>query len=376
MKIVKEMTSRELLEVTKGARIFVLDFAKIKPGERLMILADDLADPFVVDLLAEIARDARAEVATTWIEHSSTVYTKTPEGVYEGLKKFDKLFRCTMNTGHHTLGLTRAMGEYGLSIYTLVPCDTDLLTSEAAKFPLELTYAIVKKSVQICRSAKTIRVTSEKGTDLTTELNPKNWGTYWGDWIEGWGEEWGPYTDRAIPGDTPGTFPPSACGTYPKPDTGNGVVYFDDMSSIGLIEEGEILKITFKDGWAVRIEGGEKAQRLEELLKPVQNSKHLAEIMFGTNPKSRINLKQEPVPLEAERHAGNTHIALGRALGAKYPAKTHFDGFVLKPTVYLDGKVLVDKGRLTVLDDPKIREMAKKYGDPDEVLAEKWEVIK
>jgi leucyl aminopeptidase (aminopeptidase T) len=148
------------------------------------------------------------------------------------------------------------------------------------------------------------------------------------------------------------------------------------MASVGLVEEGETLKVTFQDGWAVKIEGGEKAERLKELLAPFKNSKHLAEIMFGTNPKSRINLKQEPLPLEAERHAGNTHIAMGRALGAKYPAKTHFDGFVLKPTIYLDDKIFVDKGRLTVLDYPEIREIAKKYGDPDEVLAEKWEVIK
>jgi hypothetical protein len=33
---------------------------------------------------------------------------------------------------------------------------------------------------------------------------------------------------------------------------------------------------------------------------------------------------------------------------------------------------LIDKGRLTVLDDPKVRQVAAKYGNPDEVLAEVW----
>ncbi len=38
------------------------------------------------------------------------------------------------------------------------------------------------------------------------------------------------------------------------------------------------------------------------------------------------------------------------------------------------GKVtrVIDKGRLTYLDDPEVRKLAEKYGDPDELLAEKW----
>jgi len=42
------------------------------------------------------------------------------------------------------------------------------------------------------------------------------------------------------------------------------------------------------------------------------------------------------------------------------------------PTLILDGEVLVDKGRLTVLDDPEIRRLASKFGDPDELLSEEW----
>jgi hypothetical protein len=39
-----------------------------------------------------------------------------------------------------------------------------------------------------------------------------------------------------------------------------------------------------------------------------------------------------------------------------------------------DGRKLtvVNKGRLTALDDPKIRLVAAKYGNPDELLKENW----
>jgi hypothetical protein len=39
-----------------------------------------------------------------------------------------------------------------------------------------------------------------------------------------------------------------------------------------------------------------------------------------------------------------------------------------------DGKTikLIDKGHLTTLDDPEIRNLAARYGNPDEVLREAW----
>ena len=34
--------------------------------------------------------------------------------------------------------------------------------------------------------------------------------------------------------------------------------------------------------------------------------------------------------------------------------------------------VIVDKGHLTSLDDPEVRSLGSKYGNPDELLAEAW----
>lgn len=33
---------------------------------------------------------------------------------------------------------------------------------------------------------------------------------------------------------------------------------------------------------------------------------------------------------------------------------------------------LVDRGHLTVLDDPEVRELAERHGDPDDWLREDW----
>ena len=33
---------------------------------------------------------------------------------------------------------------------------------------------------------------------------------------------------------------------------------------------------------------------------------------------------------------------------------------------------VIDKGHLTALDDPQVRDLAAKYGDPDRILAAEW----
>lgn len=62
---------------------------------------------------------------------------------------------------------------------------------------------------------------------------------------------------------------------------------------------------------------------------------------------------------QAKRGAGHNHI------------HTYFTTLDLTDA---DGKVvrILDKGRLTFLDDPEVRRLAAKYGDPDQLLREKW----
>lgn len=72
------------------------------------------------------------------------------------------------------------------------------------------------------------------------------------------------------------------------------------------------------------------------------------------------------------------HMAIGsppsRARGDAETASTHHlahtHGLLMKPTVYVDNEPIIIDGHAVVLDDPEIREIAKKYGDPDELLKE------
>ncbi len=78
--------------------------------------------------------------------------------------------------------------------------------------------------------------------------------------------------------------------------------------------------------------------------------------------------------------AGVVHLAMGTAVGgftAKFTKENnipfHHKDFVLfRPTLTVDGEVIIDGGRLTALDDPEIRAIAAKHGDPDKLLKQTW----
>ena len=74
------------------------------------------------------------------------------------------------------------------------------------------------------------------------------------------------------------------------------------------------------------------------------NARNIAEFGIGTNDSARLS----GVLLEDEKVLGTIHIALGNnsSMGGKIKVPIHLDGVVKKPTVYLDGKLLMEGGKL------------------------------
>ena len=143
------------------------------------------------------------------------------------------------------------------------------------------------------------------------------------------------------------------------------------------------IKLTYKDNRCVAIEGGQEAEKAKTMIEGVPFGDYVVEIMFGVNPKIRSNapLDQKPIPNESERRSGRIHIAIGnRPLRGKLweemkdvkrPYKgSHLDGFLVKPSLYINDEPIIKDGHLTVLDDPEVIKIAKKYGDPKELLTE------
>jgi len=108
----------------------------------------------------------------------------------------------------------------------------------------------------------------------------------------------------------------------------------------------EVIKIVVKGGWAKKI-SGKPSMEIRKMLDEVgPKAYNLAEFGIGTNPKARLFGN----PLEDEKVLGTCHVALGdnSTFGGKVQAGIHIDGVLLRPTIKLDEKIIMESGRLKV----------------------------
>lgn len=152
---------------------------------------------------------------------------------------------------------------------------------------------------------------------------------------------------------TPGAFgnlPAGEAFIAPLEKTAEGVAFIDGNAFLSGVELDEPIKITFRWGRAWRIKGGRAAEFLKETLKKAgSKSNMLAELGIGTNFQASL-VSASTSPLEVEKVAGTIHLALGSnfAFGGKIRVPFHADGVILKPTLKIDGKTIIENGEFLV----------------------------
>jgi len=147
----------------------------------------------------------------------------------------------------------------------------------------------------------------------------------------------------------PGQFcnlPAGEACTAPVQESANGMLVVDgSFPGVGLIKEP--VKISVKNGYAVRITGGEEADKIRAQLRPFgREGRNIAEIGIGTNPRAKLI----GCTLEDEKVLGTVHVALGNniSFGGKVDVKSHLDAVLLNPTLVIDGKTILSNGTLQV----------------------------
>ncbi|WP_405079875.1 aminopeptidase [Paenibacillus chitinolyticus] len=142
------------------------------------------------------------------------------------------------------------------------------------------------------------------------------------------------------PGES-GNLPSGEAYIAPLEGTAEGQILIDG-SIAGIGKLSEPLLLTIEQGRIVKAEG-EAGPRLLGMLGD-KYGRLLCEFGVGTNDKARIT----GVILEDEKVYGTIHVAFGsnNTFGGTITAGVHIDGLVKEPTVYLDGKLVMEKGKL------------------------------
>lgn len=186
-----------------------------------------------------------------------------------------------------------------------------------------------RRLAAVLESGNEVRVTSPAGTDIRLWRGDRkaipNTGLY----------------HNAGEG---GNLPAGETYFAPLEGSAQGVVVFEAaVAGIGKIKKP--IRLVVQNGLAVEITGGAEAQKLNDIINPLgAPGRNIAELGIGTNDQAKIT----GVILEDEKVMGTVHLALGDnlSMGGTVAVPSHLDGLILKPTVYLDGQVIMEAGRL------------------------------
>ncbi|HWP84134.1 MAG TPA: hypothetical protein VNN17_03015, partial [Terriglobia bacterium] len=273
-----------------------------------------------------------------------------------------------------------------------IPWDTsDKFLNSMAAFPYEIQELIDVKMWNTIKSARTIHATDPEGTDITWHWDPKFEGML--------RENWPGYEILKQ-----GHISPMPLFMSPVEANANGKIA-GTLNHAGTFPH---LTLTITKNEITKVEGGgEFGRRWNEVLEdckkvgihypgfPAVGCGWFEEAAIGTDPWRTRDLAAEirnRYVWERGR-SGVIHWGLGVSQNFEYhPAiqqwyrenasKAKRGGGHNHIHTYLttmdmtdaNGKItrVIDKGRLTFLDDPDVRRVAAKYGNPDELLRERW----
>jgi leucyl aminopeptidase (aminopeptidase T) len=125
--------------------------------------------------------------------------------------------------------------------------------------------------------------------------------------------------------------------------------YVIDAAQSGVGELRSPIHVFVSRGKAVDFQGDVEAAGLSQLVKSVGSEKayNIAELGIGCNETA----SSRSITLEAEKALGTCHIAIGsnHLFGGTVEVDVHLDGVIESPTVYFDGEVVLEKGKLSPL---------------------------
>lgn len=378
----------------------------LKPGERVLIYVDSWYDPMCVEAViktlkkigcevtvenndrgepprldghneVEIFRDITREISLEWMDQWREL---------DRSGKYDKLL---WGFGGPVLG------EAKLRVQRLPFMSTEMLATPAQTMPYEVLQAIDAWSWHKFRQARKLRVTDPEGTDITYSNKDEYYDAERTEFREDWLNLWVPSNAKPWATYTPG----HVWAKHPFPSTlddAEGVIA-GTMNHIGPYPH---VSMTLERGRIVEIhEGGLFGDKLRALKAetdgvqypgyPDRGLLYLWEVAVGTNPKvHRVRenfLTGWNTGLYERMRSGVIHLGFGTPISTDLEQQAAREGKVVGhwhvhlyfPTVRMemgDGseELLIEDGHHKALDDEQVREIASRYGDPDDILSEDW----
>ena len=320
---------KKLTKLDSASAIAIRDCMGAKKNEKILVITDEIKREIGISLYENTVRLGYESLLVEM--KSGKINGEEPSPVVaELMQKFDVVFCPTAKSLTHT-NARRVASAKGVRIATF-PGITKEVMIRGMNADYKKISALTVKLQKILETGKEIRVTAPAGTDITFSISGRK--SY---------ASKGLFHAKA----ESGNLPTGEAFLAPVEGSSNGVFVVDgSMAGLGLIKNANI-KIEVENGYATKISGGTLAKKLKVMLDKVgKDARNIAEFGIGTNDSAKLS----GVLLEDEKVMGTIHIALGNnvSMGGSVNVPIHLDGVVKKPTVWMDGKMLMKDGKLFV----------------------------
>ncbi|MCD6418386.1 aminopeptidase [bacterium] len=314
----------------KAAQTVVNQCMAIKPDETVLIVTDQ-PEREIGSAIFEAAKEHCAEAIIVEMIPRDHHGEEPPKPIADIMKSVDVVIAPTFRSISHTEARRNACAS-GTRIATMPGILRETFLRAMVTDYSEIS-ALSQELADTLSSAKMARVVSDSGTDIIMSLEGRSGhadtGIYHND------------------GDF-GNLPAGEAYIAPLEGTANGVFVVDgSIGDTGVLASDDKIKIRVENGYATEIDGGRAAAYLVGVLSQFsKDARNIAELGIGTNSAARLcgNI------LEDEKVLGTIHIALGdnASMGGNVHIPSHLDGIMLAPSLYLDGKLIMERGKLKI----------------------------
>ncbi|MFQ5692780.1 MAG: aminopeptidase [Nitrospinota bacterium] len=315
------------LSLAQSAGRIVEEAAGVRAGEKVLVVTDT-EKLMIAEALGAAALARGAEVICSVMLPTDLHGNEISSMVAVALAAADVCLAPTTHSFTHTKGFKAAL-ESGTRILLLRGITEEILLHGAATADYEEVRDLTVRLRDLLGEAVNVRVFSEAGTDLRMDVTGRLAFGLYGMALE------------------PGTFaamPDGEAAISPVEGSASGRIVFDHaMDGLGFLDRP--IEIEVKGGRALEVRGGRSADALRQIVEEAgDGADNIAEFAIGTNPKARLIGSMT----EDKKLLGSVHIALGDnfTLGGSVVSPIHLDGVVLRPTVEVDGKTVIERGRV------------------------------
>ena len=315
-------------KIDRAVKVAFEQCLAVKKSETVLVVTDD-ASLEVGQVFYRAARTLCRDAVLMLMPERENNGQEPPTELAAAMLKSDAAFLITTKSLSHTQARKKA-SQAGARIASMPGITLDMM---ARTIDVDYTKMkqIGKRLCGILKNASEVLIKTELGTNLAFSIKGRR-----------------AEPDTGIIPNLGGftNLPAGEVYLAPVEGTAQGRLVVDgSIGDTGILKKP--IEIAVFHGFAVGMKGGREARNLWGMLsKHGKYAFNVAEFGIGINPKATITGNI----LEDEKALTTIHIAFGdnSGFGGRVSVASHQDGIVRDPSVWVDGKLLMEKGKFKV----------------------------